>query len=364
MSKEKVAFIEDDTADGGLGFVFRTLAKHFSEKYSVVYISTRGNEGRLPETIEYIQFHEIGEFVPHTNGPKRSLAGVIPLRNILKKLKPDAVISFGFYSNIRTSLASIGLSHKVLISERGNAARFKGGSRFALQALLARTDKIVFQSHAAMNAYPPLLGKKGTVINNAIFKDDLPNASETTWDNRIVSVGRIHPDKNFPVLVEAFSLIADEFPEMILSIYGEEEPGSERPYLLELKKQVADLNLETRVAFMGQTNDVGHAIAGARLFVLSSVLEGMPNALIEAMACGLPCVSTDFLPGCAHEIITDGVDGLIAPNEDASALANKMKYLLNSDCESRRIARNATKIRMRLSKDVIFRMWEEAVMDM
>lgn len=361
MKKLKIAFIEDDTADGGLGMVFRSLANFFSEQNDVNYISIRPNEGRISEDIQYIRLNEKREFTPHTNGISRSVSGVGILHNELKKLNPDVAISFCLYSNIRLCLACKGLKWKVLISERGNATRFKGIYRLIITALLSRTDCIVFQSSAAKRAYPALLGKKGVVINNALFKDNLPDSTKAKWNPRIVSVGRIHPDKNFTLLLDAFSTVISKFPNYRLEIYGEEEPGSPEPYLKQLKDHATKLGIYDKVDFMGQSTDVGHSISGARLFVLSSVLEGMPNALIEAMACGLPCITTDFLPGCANEIITDGVDGCIVANCDVKALSEKICEVLSDDEWSRHMAEKAIDIRERFSKNHIFHEWKETV---
>lgn len=361
MKKKVIAFIEDDTADGGLGMVFRSLAFFFAKRSDVYYVSTRMNNGRIPECIHYVKFSETAEFIPHTNGIKRSLSGVKPLREKLKEINPDIAISFGFYSNIRLCLACIGLPYKVLISERGNATRFKGINRWIVSVLLKRANCIVFQSRAAQVAYPTSLNRKGTVINNAIFKDDLPDLTKEKWEKRIVSVGRIHPDKNFSLLISAFAKVIQQLPDYCLEIYGEEEPGSPEPYLKQLEEQAAQLGIRDKVFFMGQSQNIGNALSGARLFVLSSILEGMPNALIEAMACGLPCITTDFLPGCANEIIEDNVDGCIVPNCDADALAAKMCEVISDENLSRQIARNAMEIRMRLSKDRIFNKWEKTV---
>ena len=364
MMKRIVAFIEDDTADGGLGMVFRNLMWYAKDHYRVLYMSTRENNGRIPADVEYIQFHEQGEFVPHTNGLKRSVSSILPLRKELSRHKVDLAVSFGFYSNVRTSLASMGTGTKVLVSERGNAQRFKGVSRLLLGTVLFQADTIVFQSHAAQSAYPGVLRKKGTVIYNAIFKNnELPDCSEMQWDNRIVSVGRIHPDKNFALLLKAFALVLQKRDDVLLEIYGEEEPGSPQPYLQQLKELAVELRATDQVHFMGQTKDVGAAISGARLFVLSSVLEGMPNALIEAMACGLPCITTDFMPRCAGEIVKNGVDGIISTREDEVKLAEDICTMLNRPEESRQMARNAVKIRERLSTNVIFNQWRQAFDD-
>lgn len=361
MKKKVIAFIEDDTADGGLGMVFRSLAFFFAERSDVYYISTRMNNGRIPECIHYVKFSETGEFAPHTNGIKRSLSGVKTLREKLREINPDIAISFGFYSNIRLCLACVGLQCRVLISERGNATRFKGLNRGIVSVLLKRANCIVFQSKAAQNAYPTSLSRKGIVISNAIFKDDLPDLAEEKWEKRIVTVGRIHPDKNFSLLITAFAKVTQQLSDYCLEIYGEEEPGSPEPYLKQLEEQAIQLGIRDKICFMGQSHNIGQALSGARVFVLSSVLEGMPNALIEAMACGLPCITTDFLPGCANEIIENNINGCIVPNCDADALSTKICEVISDELWSRKMAQNAKAIRIKLSKDRIFNKWENTV---
>lgn len=356
-----VAFVEDDTADGGLGMAFRSLARFFTASYKVYYFSTRPYSDRIPENIEFVRIYERSRFDASENGLKRSLLGIKPLRSLIKTYKPDVMISFGLYSNIRVCQAALYLPVKVLVSERGNAARFQGGYRLLLSFALGRADKIVFQSEAAKRAYPSNLNGKGVVIPNALFKGDIPNGANSTWDNRIVSVGRIHPDKNFSLLIEAFSKIAADFPQIQLVIYGEEEKGNKGAYLEELKQQAASLKLSDRIIFAGQSSNIGKEILGSRLFVLSSVLEGMPNALIEAMACGIPCITTDFKPGCANEIVDNQNNGIIVPPESPIAMADAMRMLLKNNEFSRYIARNATKIRDRLSTEVILGKWKDEI---
>ena len=120
---------------------------------------------------------------------------------------------------------------------------------------------------------------------------------------RIVAVGRLEAQKNYPLLIKAFYLISNEFKDYIVEIYGE---GQERS---ELSKLINELNLNNRVLLMGRHSDVHERIKDASLYVLSSDYEGMPNALMEAMALGLPCIATNCSGGGPKTLITNEVNG-------------------------------------------------------
>src|SRR5438093_10272881 len=123
---------------------------------------------------------------------------------------------------------------------------------------------------------------------------------------------------------------------------------------------VSDLGVDERVRFPGITDHPFEVLRGADLFVLPSRAEGFPNALVEAMACALPVISTHF--GCAAKsIIEDGVDGVLVPPEHAEALAAAMIRLMNDPGERSRLGANASRIVQRFSTEQVFAMWEETV---
>lgn len=169
----------------------------------------------------------------------------------------------------------------------------------------------------------------------------------------IVSVGRLEEQKNQKLLIRAFNRIKDQTEENLI-IYGK---GTLRD---ELEGLVAELKLENRVFLPGVTENVPEKIIGSRLFVLSSDFEGMPNALLEAIALGIPSISTDCPCGGPGEIITEGENGFLVPVGDEIALAEKMKYVLSlSESEIARISQNAKNTAERYRPEIIFRQWEE-----
>lgn len=353
----KIAFLEDDTADGGLGMVFRSLAKELSRDNEIIYISHRKEKEEVKKYATYVNlpFHSsIGE---EENGFLKSLSGVFPLIKIIRDEQPDLVISFGFYSNVRVCLAGrFFRKTKILISERGNAKRFKHFVLFAVNAIFRRADGFVFQSNAAKSVFSKHIQKKSTVIYNAVFKD-IPSRKGAKRNNDIVSVGRFHPDKNFLLLIDAFAMIAERYPECDLVIYGEDEAGSTLHYGDGMKERITSHNLNTRIKLPGQFSDVLEHIVDAKMFVLPSDLEGMPNALIEAMACGLPVITTDFDPGNAGEFVVNNQNGLIVRRRDARGLAEAMEKYLNNEDFAQQLGKRAAETRIAFSKEKIFQQW-------
>lgn len=248
------------------------------------------------------------------------------IRKICKEWQPDVVISF--YNDLcaLTALAITGLHIPLIYSERNDSNRTNQGKidRLYRKIIENMADKIVFQTTGAQRCYSKSVQEKSTVILNPLNTCGFPIHDFSNEKHEIVSVGRLEPQKNQKLLIDAFALIANDFQEYQLTIYGE---GSLRK---ELEDYIKAKGLQERVFLPGSKNNIQEHIKDASLFVLSSDYEGIPNALIEAMAIGLPCVSTDCSPGGARELIEDGVNGLITPCGDANKLSDAMRMMLSN----------------------------------
>jgi glycosyltransferase involved in cell wall biosynthesis len=108
---------------------------------------------------------------------------------------------------------------------------------------------------------------------------------------------------------------------------------------------------------MGFCRDVHSRIADAALYVMSSDFEGMPNALMEAMSIGLPCISTDCPCGGPKMLIENRVNGILVPVRDVSALEREMDFMLSSPDKAKEMGENAVKIRDMLSSEGIAQQW-------
>ena len=167
---------------------------------------------------------------------------------------------------------------------------------------------------------------------------------------KVITAGRLAAEKNFSSLICAFSIVAERHPDWILEIYGD---GNERRTLQNL---IGQLHLESSVCLCGSTRNVQDKMCASSIFVLSSVYEGLPLAMLEAMSCGLPVVSYDC-PCGPKDIITDGVDGYLVPAGDERMLAERICCLIENPDKRAEMGVEAVKKSGNYSVDKIIPMW-------
>ena len=163
------------------------------------------------------------------------------------------------------------------------------------------------------------------------------------------------PQKNHKLLIKAFSNIAEQVDDNLI-IYGE---GDQRP---ELQALINELGLDERVLLPGVINNVVEATKDAKVFVLSSDYEGMPNALMEALALGIPCISTDCPCGGPQALINDGENGILIPVGDEAVLSGALKKLLGDADYANRLGRCAKERAQEFSPERIFAGWEDYIL--
>ena len=179
------------------------------------------------------------------------------------------------------------------------------------------------------------------IIPNAVFADTLPAKVPDLTERRrraICAAGRLEDVKGFDILLAAFSLFHKEFPEHTLHIYGDGQ-------LKNVLQEIIRVNgLQNHAFLEGYVKDVPAVLCRHTMFVFSSRHEGMPNALIEALACGLPCVATncDYGPS---ELIDDGENGLLVPVDDIAGIAGAMGKIASDEIVAVKLAQNALQIR-------------------
>jgi glycosyltransferase involved in cell wall biosynthesis len=165
-----------------------------------------------------------------------------------------------------------------------------------------------------------------TIHNGLDLSDWKPLSKAEISDGKVViaTVGNIRAVKGHDVLIRAAALTVPHFPDISFHIAGE---ILENAYFAELQALVRDLNLEDHVTFDGGVSDLRSYLAETDIFVLPSRSEGFSNAIVEAMAAGLPVVATDV--GGNREAVQDGVNGFLVPSEDPAALSWAMRKLLS-----------------------------------
>ena len=169
-----------------------------------------------------------------------------------------------------------------------------------------------------------------------------------------VSIARLIHAKGFDLVLRAFARVSSKHPQWTLAIVGE------GPLRTRLEDLCDELKIRQRVFFTGQVKNPDEILSRADLFVMSSRFEGFPNALCEAMAHGVPVISTDC-PSGPRAIIRDNVDGVLIPNGDVEALAAAMDRLMGDGVERKRLGLGATYVTERFGLDKVMAMWETAL---
>ena len=339
---------------GGAERVMLELAARFAADgwRSVLVTSyTAPDEYPVPPGVERLTLEE--EMLIHPS-PRQNLERIRKLRRLCREYGPATLIAFMPAPCLRAVLATRGLPVKVLVSVRNEPEREYAGRvmRFVGRHILPLADGCVFQTAGARAWFPEKLRRKSTVIMNQVaqaFFDEAPAAEH----RGVVAVGRLNEQKNHALLLRAYAALGDT--EDALTIYGE------GPLRDTLEAQVRQLGLAGRVFLPGQSADIPGAIKGAKLFVLPSSYEGMPNALLEAMALGLPCISADCPCGGPAAVIRSGENGLLFPVGDEKALTAAMVSLLKDGEKRAALAQEARRTAEGFRPEAVFRQWRDYV---
>lgn len=309
---------------------------------SIVTMGIGKDEYEAPAGVERICVQE-GNVIQKISG----------LRKVILQSQADTLLVMGTPLCMFAVPACAGLKIRVVVSERNDPRHFLGKSttKIISRFLMKGADDFVFQTEDAKAYYAKSLRGRGTVIFNPLLTERLPDVYIGPRRKEIVTMGRLVPQKNQKMLIRAFAGLAKDYPEHSLTIYGD------GPLKEELQSLAVQTGLGDRIQFPGNKTDVLEKIRDAAMFVMSSDFEGMPNALIEAMAIGMPCVCTDCPCGGPRELILPGKNGVLVPVDDANAMEQAMRELLANAESAAQLGREAVAIRERLHVDRIGRQW-------
>lgn len=275
------------------------------------------------------------------------------LKNVLQKRHYDYVVSFGDTSYFIIACMKQKYFYRLVVSERSDPYY----NRSILDKLKRRcfrfADTIVFQTTGAKDYFPKSIQDKGIIIPNPVR---IPSAQ---WhiDNTntsIATVGRIDFwQKRQDLLINSFAIVSTRHPNVILNVYGS---GDDTDNLVAI---IHKLGLERKVILHGAIQNVDSELLTNRIFILSSDFEGIPNALLEAMAIGMPVISTNCSPGGAALLIENHCNGLLVPKGDANALASAICNLLENPALCKACGEMARKSMSRFSEDIVYNMWKQ-----
>lgn len=350
---------------GGAERVMVTMANYWAERDWTVNLLTLEDGGQPPfyKLHQSVACRPLGIAGVSKSAHQRvlkNLRRIRVLRAAIRESFPKVVISFMSATNVLTLLATTGLGVPVIVREAIDPHEQPIPEAWQLlrRWIYPRATYVVVLGERSRSYFSPTVQQRARIIPNpavVFVHGDLENVRSCHGQNKkVISMGRLVPQKGFDLLLRAFAAIASQHPDWSLEIWGK---GSLRS---ELKSLARELAIGDRVHLPGTTDEPFAKLSQADLFVLSSRYEGFPNALCEAMGCGVPVVSFDCPSGPA-EIIRDGVDGFLVPSGNVQALANVMSRLMADPHERERLARRAPEVLDRFGVRKIMSLWENLI---
>lgn len=344
-----ISFVIGGMTRGGAERVISILANHYATdgwKVDIVML--------LNNTVNYdlnSDINLINMTVDRGSRIQSAPKWVTLFRKYVKENKPDVIVSFVARINIVVLLATLGMNIPVIISERNDPAA-DGRSKIidmATKMLYRKAKTIVFQTERAKNYFDGKIKELGVIIPNPISVTCVAEKSK----KKIVSVGRLAPQKNQQLLISAFSEVLNKHPEYSLYIFGDGELKEQ------LERQVVNLELEEKVFFPGNKPNIHQEISDAEMFVLSSNYEGLSNAMLEAMMMGFPCISTNCAG--ADEYIVNEENGILVPLQDKKAMVNAMNYIIENKALASEMGKNAQKSVEKCNVEIVMSEWNKII---
>lgn len=356
--KKHICFYIGSLHKGGAERVFVNLAGYFQEKgYQVTMVTQyqfpAAEEYALPPGVRRV-LSDLTEVELSNSRIINFCRRVSKLRRIWKREKPNLVLSCIGKNNFMTVVTTMFTKTKAVVSVVGEAKEEYPGRLMRLLAnlLFPLAGGIILQTERSRYFFHRIVQKRAVILPNSLNPDFIRPRYEGKREERIVSVGRMDANKNHEMMIRTFAALAKRYPAYTLTIYGE---GELRGHLEAL---AAELGVADRVFLPGVIPDVARQTRRAALFLLTSYSEGVSNALIEALAGGLPVIATDVPSGGTVELITDGMNGLIIPAGDGKALEQAMDRVLGDPDYGDRLGREAAKIQERLAPERVNGLWQ------
>jgi len=352
---KKIVFTIDVNSSGGAERVTSLLANYFNQhSYDVTVINSDVDSSFYPLD-KGVKVVKMGLDYNTGTSYKRFLYKYRFLRNYFRKEKPDAVVTFLFHMEAPTILAALSTRTHVFTSVRNSAFSYSKGVRTFRKIFYPLIAGVVFQSDKVMEFADFKKIKHKRVIMNPLSLE-MGNKKIVDYQDRkhwIINVGRLNGQKNQKLLIDAFAIICDKYPEYTLHIYGSGNLEAELETYIEEQKLIG------RVILEGEILNAISLHRDAYTFALSSDFEGFPNALAEAMANGIPSVSTDFDSGVAAQLIKNGENGYLCPVGEKMEMAKQLdKILALPQNDYMQMANKAQKTCDELDINIIGQQWE------
>lgn len=346
----KLSFVTANLGSGGAERVMSLLANQFIENgYEVEFIFLKKS----------LLFYPLNQQVKikiaeEECGSDSLCKKMFWMRKYIKQNKPDVIFAFRIAIYSVTLLSLLGVKVPVIASER-NDPRFYSIAWKVIQAvLLPLANHFVVQTQKIKDYFPKFIQRKTDIIFNPVTEKvfTIPN---TPKEKRIISVGRLHSQKNQKMMIEAFSRVSGQFPEWKLVVYGE---GPERESL-ERMIQESKFKIQDKVFLPGRSENIIDELYKSEIFAFSSDYEGMSNAVVEAFCVGLPIITTKV--SGTEDIIINGENGFLLERNDVIGMERAMRNLMSDDNLRKKMGDNNKTKSDLFYVDNIFKQWEKVL---
>lgn len=356
----KIMFCLGSLDKGGAERVVCNLANYFVDGGDeVVIIVTKlngiGYELNKTVKIDVLDSEKTGKVF-------RNIKRIRRMRKIILEESPDVILGF-LQEPIARMLVLKKISKKVkripfIVSIRIDPKIAFGTLKRKISlSLYDLADGFVFQTDEMKEWFSKKIQDKSVVIPNPVNKDFLCKPYDGERKKVVVNVGRLTEQKNQKMLISAFAEFKKTFPDFKLKIYGE------GPLREELQKQIDDLGISEDAKLVGVVSNIKDEIYDASMFVLSSNYEGMSNALMEAMALGMPSISTDCPPGGSRFLIRNNEEGILVKVGDIGELANAMCKIAEDKKFARAISVTGHKKMLELNPKNVNDEWKKFIVN-
>ncbi len=355
-----IAFHLNCLVQGGAERVVTNLANKFANEGYTVYVATEWydeNEYELDEKVTRIHVG-LREEDEKKNRVTKFFLRIKYLKEFLRKYKPDVLVAFARRANYRALMAQKELGIPTVISIRidpiGNYDFFSDFVQ--IRWLFPRAAGCVYQTAQQKEFFKPYLQEKSRIIMNPINPKFIGVEKPEHREKSVVNSARLVDFKNHAMLCRAFIRVHDKHPDYVLKIYGADNHDGTKETI---EKIIADNKAENYILLMGGISNLEEELPKASVYAYSSDFEGMPNSLLEAMALGLPCISTDCPCGGPAAVIRHEENGLLIPVGDEDAMVSSINRLIEERDFAEKLGDEARNISKIASTDSIYRQWKE-----
>lgn len=348
----KILFYIGNLKKGGAERVVATLSNNLINSNDITIITT------TDEPVEYelnnkINLIPLKDFLDNKNQISKNIYYLKKLNKYIKSIKPDIILGFLPEPSYRLLMLKPLIKAPIIISDRNDPkVEYKSlKNRVLMKLLYRKASGFVFQTKEAKNYFSNKIKNKSVVIPNPVDDKFLNTNYTGSKSKEFVNVGRLNAQKNQMFLIESFKEIIKKYPDYKLLIYGDGELHSK------LNDYINNNKLERNIKLCGKVDNIEDILKNKKAFILSSKYEGMPNALMEAMAVGLPCISTNCPCGGPKELIDGNKNGLLVENNNKEELTSSICRLIEDNNICRQLSKNARDKMQEYNCDKIVNKW-------